>query len=501
LIEGKGNRESNDANPRVRFAPSPTGRLHLGSARTALFNWLFARGSVGTMVLRFEDTDRERSRVEYEKDILDSLKWMGIDWDEGPDVGGEFGPYRQSERLPLYREYAEKLYEAGIAYRCFCAPEEIQRRKEETIRKGISWRYDRRCLTLDDASVRRFEEEKRPYALRFKVPEMSVKVVDLLRGVVQVDSSEIDDFIIMRSDGSAGFHLAVVVDDITMNITHVIRGDDHLTNAVRHVMLFEAFGAKPPVFVHHSLLMGPDGAKLSKRHGATSVSEFREQGYLPQALVNYLALLSWSPGDEREIFTLNDLVREFRIDNLSASKAIFDFDKLNWLNRQHVKLLSSEELADAVIPFIESANLFEILNLPREKLIIAVESVRNNIEKLTDAIEPIRIYTAKPGDFSSKALEELKRSPDVRRALEICIDILGTEREADESAAEKIVEGMRESAALKDWKPKRILWPFRLAVTGSTVGPDLKFLIMFWGPAGCAERIRATLKVLDNLGI
>ncbi len=492
--------EENNAavKPRVRFAPSPTGRLHLGSARTALFNWLFARGSAGTMVLRFEDTDRERSSEEFEKDIMDSLKWMGLDWDEGPDIGGDFGPYRQSERMPLYREYAEWLLEKGMAYRCFCSPDEIKKRKEETIRRGMSWRYDRKCLGLGESEVMKFEKEKKPFVLRFKVPEMVVRVEDLLRGAVEVDSSEIDDFVIMRSDGSAGFHLAVVVDDITMKITHVIRGDDHLTNAVRHVMLFDAFCEKPPVFVHHSLLMGPDGSKLSKRHGATAVSEFREQGYLPQALVNYLALLSWSPGDEREIFSLEELVREFRLDDLSASKAIFDFDKLNWLNRQHVKLLSGKELAEALVPFLISSGLEEIARLPEEKLVIAVESVRNNIEKLTDAIEPLRIYTVKPGDLSDKAAEELKKTGDVREALETCIEILGSASDADEKTACEIVERMRNVAAQKGWKAKKILWPFRLAVTGRTVGPDLKFLIMFWGPATCAARIKETLGFLED---
>lgn len=450
------------------------------------------------MVLRFEDTDRERSSEEFEKDILESLRWMGLDWDEGPDIGGGFGPYRQSERMSLYREYAERLLEKGTAYRCFCAPEEIQKRKEETIRKGISWRYDRKCRGISDSEVRKLEKEKKPFVLRFKVPEMIVRVDDLLRGTVAVDSSEIDDFVIMRSDGSAGFHLAVVVDDITMKISHVIRGDDHLTNAVRHVMLFDAFGVKPPKFVHHSLLMGPDGSKLSKRHGATAVSEFREQGYLPQALVNYLALLSWSPGDEREIFSLEELVREFRLDDLSASKAIFDFDKLNWLNRQHVKLMSEKKLKDALVPFLCSSGLDEIARLPEEKLIIAVESVRNNIEKLTDAIEPLKVYTVRPGDLSEEAVYELKKSGDVREALETCIEILGSASEADEKIATEIVERMRDAADRKGWKAKKILWPFRLAVTGRTVGPDLKFLIMFWGPAGCGARIKEALNSFEG---
>ena len=261
----------------------------------------------------------------------------------------------------------------------------------------------------------RRESEGLPCAVRFRVPAGKVTVEDMLRGEVEVDAAEIDDFIIVRSDGSAGFHLAVVVDDVTMEITHVIRGDDHLTNAVRHVLLFEALGVKPPQFLHHSLLMGPDGSKLSKRHGATAVSDYREQGYLPQALVNYLALLSWSPGDDREIFTLGQLVDEFGIEGVSASKAIFDFDKLNWLNRQHMKRLSDGELTDLVVPFLEKEGRTALLALPREKLELAVASVRNGMEKLADAVVPMDVYVRPPGELSDKAAAELEKSDELRR--------------------------------------------------------------------------------------
>jgi glutamyl-tRNA synthetase len=488
------------ANPRVRFAPSPTGKLHLGSARTALFNWLVARGNDGVMILRLEDTDRERSSEEFERDIIDAMHWMGIDWDEGPDVGGGHGPYRQSERMGIYREHADRLLEEGKAYRCYCTPPELEERKKETVALGRAWRYDRRCLDLDAAERKRLESAGTPFTVRFRVPEGKVTVDDMLRGGVTVDGSEIDDFIILRSDGSAGFHLAVVVDDITMEVTHVIRGDDHLTNAVRHVLLFEALGARAPRFLHHSLLMGPDGAKLSKRHGSTSVSDYREQGYLPEALTNYLALLSWSPGDDREIFTRDELVHQFSIGGVSASKAIFDFDKLNWLNRQHMRKLSDAELTDRALPFLEREGRAELMALPREKLELAVDSVRNNMERLVDAVGPTDVYVRPPGKLDEKARAELHKSADLDQALAMCLDALRAETSGNRQAAERIVESLREEAKERGWGAKKVLWPFRLAVTGLTVGPDLVYLIMFWGTDGCAGRIEAARGTLENSG-
>ncbi len=485
---------------RVRFAPSPTGRLHLGSARTALFNWLVARGSGGAFVLRLEDTDSERSSAEFEQDITGSMRWMGLDWDEGPDVGGPHGPYRQSERMGLYREYGESLLAEGKAYKCWCTASELEERKKAVIQGGKAWRYDRRCAALPDEERSRLEAEGVPYAVRFRVREGEVAVDDMLRGSVTVDASEIDDFIIMRSDGTAGFHLAVVVDDITMEISHVIRGDDHLTNAVRHVLLFEAFGAKPPRFLHHSLLFGPDGTKLSKRHGATSVADYRELGYLPEALVNYLALLSWSPGagDEREIFTMEQLVEEFSIKGVSASKAIFDFDKLNWIDRQHIKTRSDAELTDLVMPFLEETGRNELLALPKPRLEIAVGAVRNAMEKLTDALEPMDIFVRPAGLIDDKAVKELAKSTELDEAVQLCVDTLTRESSGDRDAAERIVENLRMEAKERDWGAKKVLWPLRLAVTGLTVGPDLVYLIMFWGPHGCADRIEANMRAFEQ---
>ncbi|HEY5494139.1 MAG TPA: glutamate--tRNA ligase [Candidatus Anoxymicrobiaceae bacterium] len=485
---------------RVRFAPSPTGKLHLGSGRTALFNWLVARGSGGAFVLRLEDTDRERSNADFELDIMDSMRWMGLDWDEGPDIGGPHGPYRQSERMEIYRERGEKLLAEGKAYKCWCSAAELDERKKAVVAGGKAWRYDRKCADLPAEELARLEAEGAPYTVRFRVPAGTVTVDDMLRGDVNVDASEIDDFIIMRSDGTAGFHLAVVVDDITMEITHVIRGDDHLTNAVRHVLLFQALGADTPRFLHHSLLFGPDGTKLSKRHGSTSVSDYIEQGYLPEALVNYLALLSWSPGagDEREIFTRAQLIDEFSIKGVSASKAIFDLDKLNWIDRQHIKTKSEEELTDLVEPFLVETGRGELLELPRDRLRIAVAAVRNSLERLTDGLEQMDTFVRPAGLLDEKASKELAKSAELNEALEICVRVLRSEQSSDREAAERIVETMRAEAKERGWGAKKVLWPFRLAVTGLTIGPDLLYLIMFWGPSGCAERIETTASTLEG---
>ncbi|MDD5747846.1 MAG: glutamate--tRNA ligase [Actinomycetota bacterium] len=479
---------------RVRFAPSPTGKLHLGSARTALLNWLVVRREGGKFVLRLEDTDVVRSSPEFEQDIIDSLKWMGIDWDEGPDIGGPFAPYRQSERMDLYREQVSRLLEEGKAYRCFCSPDELEERKRKVVAQGKPWRYDRKCLEIPQEESERLAASK-PFAIRFRVPEGKVVVKDLLRGEVVVDSSEIADFIILRSDGRAGFNMAVVVDDITMKVNLVIRGDDHLTNAVRHAMLFEALDSAPPLFLHHSLLLGKDGAKLSKRHAATAVSDYRERGYLSSALANYLSLLSWSPGDDREIFTMEELVSEFNLKRLSASRAIFDIDKLNWINRQHMKKLSNDSLAGLVRPFIEKAGEKELQKIPPEKFELAVESVREKIETLSEAVEQLLIYTKKPDEITDKALEELRKTSDLDEVFDICLEALRENPGSSRDVAERIVKGLREEAKARGWGAKKILWVLRLGITGHVIGPDLIYLIMFWGSEGCAERMEAKRRI------
>jgi glutamyl-tRNA synthetase len=326
----------------VRFAPSPTGTLHIGSARTALYNYLFARHCGGSFVLRVDDTDAARSDAALEASIMADLRWLGLVWDEGPDVGGPSGPYRQSERLEGHRAAAERLLAAGRAYRCFCPEDRLDELRREALAAGRTPRYDRRCLALPEDEVRGRLLAGEPAAVRFKVPAGEVVVDDLIRGAVVIDAVALSDPIIVRSDGVAGYNFATVVDDLAMGITHVIRGDDHLTNTARQQLLFEALGGPVPHWAHHSMVLGPDGGKLSKRHGATAVGDFQELGYLPEAIVNYLALLGWSHGED-EVLDLDRLVREFDLGRLSPSPAVFDLAKLDWLDHERIMALAPEE--------------------------------------------------------------------------------------------------------------------------------------------------------------
>ncbi len=473
---------------RVRFAPSPTGYLHLGSARTALFNWLFARGQGGSVVLRIEDTDVGRSSREMEEAILFDLRWLGLDWDEGPDVGGPHAPYRQSERGEIYREHAALLEEKGLTYPCYCTPEELQEKKERALSEGRTPIYDGTCRELSSARRRELEEQGRRPAVRFRVPEREVSFQDLLHGFVRFPPDSIGDFVLIRSDGRAGFHLAGVVDDATMGITHVIRGEDHLTNTARHLLLFDALGYTPPMYLHHSLLLGPDGGKMSKRHGATAVREYREMGYLPQALTNYLALLSWSPPEGREVLDLQELLELFDIGDLSSSPAVFDRERLDWLNGKHIRRMSLSEVVEAARGFAPEWSghaLFPVM----------VESVLDNITTLGDLPRYLQTYGTKaPPD--EKTAEWLRGEVAVR-VLEKAADILDRRELADLESAREVVGELKRAFAEKDVKPREILMPLRVALTGKDHGPGLHYLLYVLGKGECLRRLRQALAGSD----
>ena len=322
--------------PRVRFAPSPTGYLHVGGARTALFNWLYARRHGGTFVLRIEDTDVERSSTDMVAGILDGLRWLGLDWDEGPETGGPHGPYFQSARLDRYRRAAARLVVGGHAYYCYCSPERLRDERETAERRGEAWQYDRACLALSPGRVAELEGTRASRVIRFKVPPTHTAFEDTVHGRIEVDPRNIEDFVVLRSDQHPTYHLSVVVDDLDMRITHIVRGDDHISNTPKHILLFEAFGATSPVFAHVPLILGADKKRLSKRHGATSVTEYRRQGYLPGAMVNFLALLGWSPGDDRELMSVTELVESFSLEGISGGNAVFNTEKLDWMNGRYI---------------------------------------------------------------------------------------------------------------------------------------------------------------------
>ncbi|MBC7247207.1 MAG: glutamate--tRNA ligase [Actinobacteria bacterium] len=469
---------------RVRFAPSPTGHLHLGSARTALFNWLFARGQGGRMVLRIEDTDVERSRKEWEEAILDDLRWLGLDWDEGPDLGGPHSPYRQSERGEIYREHARLLVEKGWAYPCFCPPAVLEEKKRRAIEEGRPPLYDGACRDLSAREVKEREAAGERPALRFRVPEREIIFQDLLHGFVRFPAGSFGDFIILRSDGRAGFNFSVVVDDAVMGITHVIRGEDHLTNTARHLLLFDALGYPAPMYLHHSLLLGPDGGKMSKRHGATSVREYREMGYLPQALANYLALLSWSPPQGREVLDLRDLVRMFDIGDLSSSPAVFDRERLDWLNGKHLRRMPRHEVVEAAKSFAPAWSRHPHFPL-------MVESVLDNVTTLGELPRYLEPYgeAVVPDEHASGWLHGEVAERSLRKAM----DILEAGEMRGLEDAKDMVALLKGAFADRDIAPREVLMPVRVALTGREHGPALHYLLYVLGKEECLRRLRRAL--------
>lgn len=344
---------------RVRFAPSPTGMLHIGGARTALFNWLYARHYNGTFVLRIEDTDQVRSTEEAVNVILEGMKWLGLDWDEGPGKGGEYSPYYQMQRLHLYQKYAKQLLKDKKAYYCYCTREELAESREKQSKENKSLKYDRRCLNLSEEDKKRYEAEGRKPVIRLKIPNKKIAFNDLLRGEVTFDGGLLSDFVIMKSDGIPTYNYAVVIDDALMKITDVMRGDDHISNTPKQIVIYEALGFDVPKFAHIPMIMGEDHAKLSKRHGAASVMEYRKMGYIPEALVNYIAHLGWSSGSNREIFSVEEIAKEFTLDKISKHAAVFSMEKLNWFNSEYLKKTPIDFLTKMLLPFLKEANYIE----------------------------------------------------------------------------------------------------------------------------------------------
>lgn len=478
---------------RVRFAPSPTGTLHIGSARTALYNFLFARHNGGTMVLRIEDTDRKRSRRDHESSIIRDLHWLGLQADEGPDVGGPYGPYRQSERTELYEAGVRRLLESGWAYPCFCTQERLDALKEQQLARGEMPKYDRLCLHLPAETVQARLEAGEEATIRFKVPVGDVSFEDLIHGPITFSSDVIGDFIIKRTDGGFAYNYAVVIDDAGMKITHVIRGEDHITNTARQLMLYQALGEPAPVYGHHSLIHGPDGGKLSKRHGATSIGEFRDMGYLAPAVVNYLALLSWHPGDEREKFSLAELVAEFDLARVSRSPAIFDLDKLNWLNGLYIRELSPAALSEQVRPYLHEEGI-ELADGQREVVSAAIQS---NLVVLEDAPRYARLFVDDMILSASVHLEALHET-GVESVLALFKEALATTtgEYLDLETAKAVLHQVAEAGKARGIKGKAIYKPLRVALTGLDQGPELFYLVAGLGRSRIEQRVDAALAYL-----
>ncbi|KAL2926747.1 Glutamate--tRNA ligase chloroplastic/mitochondrial [Bienertia sinuspersici] len=475
-----------DGEVRVRFAPSPTGNLHVGGARTALYNYLFARSKGGKFVLRIEDTDLERSTKESEEAVLRDLTWLGLDWDEGPDIGGAYGPYRQSERNKLYKQYADKLLDSGYVYRCFCSNEELEKMKETANLKGLPPVYTGKWATASDAEVQEELEKGSSFTYRFRVPKKGrLKIDDLIRGEVGWNLDTLGDFVIMRSNGQPVYNFCVTVDDATMAISHVIRAEEHLPNTLRQALIYEALGFPMPYFAHVSLILAPDRSKLSKRHGATSVGQFREMGYLPQALVNYLALLGWGDGTDNEFFTIEQLAEKFTIERVNKSGAIFDSTKLRWMNGHYLRDLPSEELNKVVG---ERWKIAGILNESEGQFIEeAVALLKDGIDLVPDSDKVL-------SDLLSYPLSDTLASPEAKPVLEDGLSDVAASLIAAYDSGELMSALQEGPTGWQKWvkgfgkslkrKGKALFMPLRVLLTGKLHGPEMGAGIILLHKAG-----------------
>ena len=462
---------------RVRFAPSPTGHLHIGGARTALFNYLFARHNNGAFILRIEDTDRSRSTEEYIEAIIEGMRWLKLDWDEGP--------YRQTDRFDIYRSYVERLLNEGKAYRCYCTPEELEQRRQEALAQGKTPKYDGRCRNITEPIP------DKPSAIRFKMPQEGQTMVnDLIKGGVEFENSQLEDLIIMRSDGTPTYNFVVVVDDIDMEITHIIRGDDHLNNTPKQIHIYKSFGWEPPAFGHLPMILGADKTRLSKRHGATSVMAYKDMGYLPDALVNYLVRLGWAYGDQ-EVFAREELIKYFSLENIGKSAAVFNPEKLLWLNSQYIIKEDAKNLAEMVLPFLVKESIIsEGQEMDMEWLSKAVNSLKERVRTLVELANSLRYYILEYVEIDPKAKEKFLKPENIKYIFEFKKLLSGL---SDFTAAE--IEKVFHSFAEKhEIKLGIIAQPVRVAITGGTASPGLFEVIEIVGKEKVLKRLSKVIE-------
>ncbi len=464
---------------RVRFAPSPTGHLHVGNARTALFNWLMARGGGGTFILRIEDTDVERSTRASEAAILEDLRWLGLQWDEGPDVGGPKGPYRQSERMDLYRSYAGQLLSSGRAYHCFCSAERLDADRQAALAAGLPPKYPGTCRSISRDEARARIDAGERAVVRFRVPAgRDVVFRDLVRGVVTFHTSVIGDPVLLRSDGTPAYNFAVVVDDALMEVTHVVRGEDHISNTPRQILIYEALGFATPSFAHLSLVMGPDHTPLSKRHGATSVAEFRAKGYLPEALVNYLALIGWSPGGDDELLPVDELARRFSIEAVGHSAGVFDEEKLAWADRHYLRLTAPSRLAQLALPFFEKARCVRAAHESGLAYLAGVIPMASgSVDRLDEF--PARLsflFAFDPAAaIADPEVREVLSDDGARQVIEcLARELSGRARLSGREEFRAVAGAVKQQTGQK---AKALFHPIRVALTGAAGGPELDLAV------------------------
>ncbi|MDF2874696.1 MAG: gltX [Sporomusa sp.] len=478
---------------RVRFAPSPTGPFHIGGARSALFNWLLARKEGGKLILRIEDTDLERSTRESEENIKASLRWLGLEWDEGIDVGGEYGPYRQTERLDLYRQYTDKLLTSGHAYYCYCSEAELDADRQEQMNQGETPRYTGRCRNLSQADRDRFSAEGRKPTVRFRVPEnQQIVFKDLVRDTVSFDSNGVGDFVVVKSDGIPVYNYAVVLDDALMKITHVIRAEEHLSNTPRQILIYQALGLPLPQFGHISLILGKDRTKMSKRHGATSVEQYKKLGYLPEGIVNFLALLGWAPPGEQEIFSAAELIEQFSMERVAKNPAVFDVDKLNYINAHYIKQADPALITELALPHLQESGYIKEQLTPEKKewLVKVVAELQGYISYAAQITDHIDVFINDDFDFESEEAHEIMKDTDVPQVIEVFKARLAALDPVEPAAVQAILKGITKELKLGG---KKVYMPVRIAITGKMHGPELINLIPLIGKERTLARIASLL--------
>ena len=474
---------------KVRFAPSPTGHLHIGGARTALFNYLFAKNNGGKFLLRIEDTDLARSSYESEQVIINDLKWLGIFWDEGIDAGGEHGPYRSTERVDIYKTYIDQLLKEGKAYYCYCTQEELEEERKALEAKGDTPRYMGKCRNLTDEQRAKLEAEGRKPTIRFKVPENEViRIDDRVRGQVEFESNGIGDFIIVKSDGIPVYNFAVTIDDHLMEITHVMRAEEHLSNTPRQILIYDALGFGKPEFAHVSLILGHDRTKMSKRHGSTWVEQYREAGYLPEAIVNFLALMGWSPDSEEEIFTMDQLISQFSLDRVSKNPAVFDNDKLNWMNAQYIKAAPLERITDLAIPHLKNAGLIgeNISPDTYEWLKKLVGIVKERISFVAEIVEHVKVFFDDNVVPENEETAEVLKGEQVPQLLEVFAQKVKDAEVIDAEFGKGIFKVIQKETGIKG---KNLFMPIRVAITGQMHGPEMYEIIPVLGGERILKRL------------
>jgi len=475
-----------EAGTRVRFAPSPTGFLHIGGARTAIFNWLFARHHGGKFLLRIEDTDFARSSREMADAIIDGLSWLGIDWDEEPVY--------QSQRLALYQKACDQLLGEGRAYYCFCSQERLEKIRQEKGKERSAYFYDGKCRNLSAQEVNHLLQKNKHPVVRFKVQSGKTLFNDEIRGSLTFDHKEIDDFVIMRSDNIPTYHLAVVVDDHEMKISHIIRGDDHLTNTPKQVLLYQALGWQVPRFAHVPLILGSDKKRLSKRHDATSVSEYRQAGYLPEAMFNFLALLGWSSGDNQEILTKQELIERFSLQNISKNSAIFDKAKLMWMNSQYISQMSDDDLYQRIKPLIQNSEI-DSANFNENYIKRSISLLKTRLKKLTDYLAYGQYFFKDPEQYDKKAVKKHWRGEDLSDRLSRTRDVISQLNEFTEQNIEAAIRNLADEMQISAAK---LIHPVRVALTGFAVSPGLFELIEVLGKEVTVRRLNRAIEYLER---